>query len=406
MLRLQARWVLPIDRPPLAGGMVTINQGRIVEVGPRRTSDGEVVDLGDVVLMPGLVNAHTHLEFSNLAQPLGQCGISLPDWIRLVISQRKQNSCDAQAGLATGMQESLDRGVTTIGEIATLPTSSYGNAAPNLLLFHEAIGFSAARVDSVLADITRRLKSNRDATNCQSNRDQGLSPHAPYTVHPQLLRRLVRLSAEQQTPVAMHLAESKEELRLLAEGDGPLRTLLEERSMWDPNAIAQGSRPLDYLQLLAEAPRSLVIHGNFLADDEIEFIGANRNTMSVVYCPRTHAYFKHDRYPLSKMLAAGVRMALGTDSRASNPDLCLLSEMRHVAAQHQDVSPKEIVAMGTLQGAKALGLANIAGSLTPGKPANLITLHCESHCHNPYEAVLLSSKKIHKTWLQPLSCNP
>jgi cytosine/adenosine deaminase-related metal-dependent hydrolase len=122
------------------------------------------------------------------------------------------------------------------------------------------------------------------------------------------------------------------------------------------------------LRSLAAAHRTLVIHGNYLDEEEIAFLAAHREKLSVVYCPRTHDYFEHEPYPLAKMLAAGVRVALGTDSRASSPDLDLLAEMRHVAAHHQ-LPPAEVLRLGTLAGAEALGLDHAAGSLRRGKQA-------------------------------------
>jgi cytosine/adenosine deaminase-related metal-dependent hydrolase len=144
--------------------------------------------------------------------------------------------------------------------------------------------------------------------------------------------------------------------------------------MWDNSAIPRGSRPLDYLRLLAQAPRSLVIHGNYLAPDSHKFLAENADRMTLVYCPRTHAYFNHPRYPLGEALAAGVQVALGTDSRASNPDLSLLGEMRQVARVHATVQPETILKMATLHGARALGCDEQCGSLAPGKLANLIAV--------------------------------
>jgi cytosine/adenosine deaminase-related metal-dependent hydrolase len=144
--------------------------------------------------------------------------------------------------------------------------------------------------------------------------------------------------------------------------------------MWDAGAIPRGSRPLDYLKLLAEAPRALVIHGNYLGNDEWRFLAAHCHRMSLVYCPRTHSYFAHPRYPLTQLLAAGVTVALGTDSRASNPDLDLLAEMRHVARLYAELNPQEILRMGTLAGAQALGRADEVGSITRGKLANLVAV--------------------------------
>ena len=168
------------------------------------------------------------------------------------------------------------------------------------------------------------------------------------------------------------MAESTEELRLLNSGDGPFRDLLEELGAWDSTAIPHGTRPLDYLRRLADADtRSLIIHGNYLTDEEIALIGRNRDRISVVYCPRTHAYFGHARHPLPKLLAAGANVALGTDSRASNPDLNLLEEMRFDRRAYPEISANTILELGTLRGAEALGQDAEYGSIAPGKLANL-----------------------------------
>jgi cytosine/adenosine deaminase-related metal-dependent hydrolase len=189
-----------------------------------------------------------------------------------------------------------------------------------------------------------------------------------------LLTALIRLACNRNLPVAMHIAESREELELLRDGTGPFQQLLEERSMWDDGAIPRGSRPLDYLRMLAEAPRALVIHGNYLDDEELAFLAANSERMSLIHCPRTHSYFFHPPFPLPRLSAKGVRVALGTDSRASNPDLDLLGEMRHVARLHPQLDPQDILRMGTLNGALALGRENEVGRIAPGMLANLVAI--------------------------------
>jgi aminodeoxyfutalosine deaminase len=374
---LRARVVFPVDRPPIENGIVTIDGERIVAVGS--TPDGgEVIDLGWVALVPGLVNAHTHLEFSRLRRPFGEPGMPLVDWIRLVIAERGRTSGAQSDSLLLGLQESLSGGVTTIGDI----TTSVPGLLPGIMgltLFHEVIGFSRARANSALSALLDRLDFVRQSvaeldTEANALTQYGISPHAPYTVSPRLLSQLISLARKRDLPIAMHLAESREELEFLSHGTGPFQALLDERSMWDADAIPRGTRPLDYLRMLAYAPRSLVIHGNYLDDDELEFLGANRNRMSLVYCPRTHAYFRHAPYPLAKALAAGVRVALGTDSRASNPDLNLLAEMRHVMRARLSLDPQQVLRMGTLGGAEALGREHHVGSITAGKLANLVAI--------------------------------
>jgi cytosine/adenosine deaminase-related metal-dependent hydrolase len=202
----------------------------------------------------------------------------------------------------------------------------------------------------------------------------------------------------------MHVAESTEELQLLRDGTGPFQELLNERSMWDVEAIPRGSRPLDYLRILSIAPRALVIHGNYLDAEEHAFLAANVDRMSLVYCPRTHAYFKHPTYALPLLLERGVRVALGTDSRASNPDLDLFAEMRHVATSFSHIDPQTVLRMGTLAGAEALGRDAEVGSITPGKFANLVALPLPPHTAQSAEdalgGILAGDQKVRRVWLR------
>jgi cytosine/adenosine deaminase-related metal-dependent hydrolase len=386
--------VFPVDRPPIEHGVVTIHGERIVAVDEQPLGN-ELIDLGSVALLPGLVNAHTHLEFSGLRQPLGvnfktpcpvpvrdrergveiASKIPLPDWIRLVIAERGRRNATQQEAITSGLHESVSHGVTTIGEIAASEPSAYCGAdfprEPDATLFLEVIGFSRVRAASALAAATARLDELRRGAHRFS---LGISPHAPYTVSLLLLEQLVGLARQQNLPMAMHLAESAEELVFLNNGTGPFQELLEERSMWDAAALPRRGRPIDYLHMLAESPRSLVIHGNYLDPVEHEFLATHRDRMTLVFCPRTHQYFGHPHYPLVELLSQGVKVALGTDSRASNPDLSLLAEMRHVARDYAAIDPSDILQMGTVNGAVALGCDNEVGSITPGKLANLVAI--------------------------------
>lgn len=389
---LRARWVLPISSPPIDSGVVSVVGGRIISVGNQVPTELPIQDLGDVILMPGFVNAHTHLEFSDLESPLGKQGSDLPNWIRLVIANRKQSNV-AQASIQSGHMESIRAGVTTIGDISTSPWfPDRQGILPDQVTFQEVIGFSAARMNSVFDDAKHRVESS------SSVGQSGISPHAPYTVHPELVTKLVELASAKNLPVAMHLAESREELELLQKNRGPFRELLEERSMWDGEVFADGRQPLQYIQQLADAPRALVIHGNYLEREEFEFIAQNAQ-MTVVYCPRTHTYFGHDPYPLEEMLARGVRMALGTDSRASNPDLNMLSELRFLKKMFPVLSPKSILELGTIAGARALGLEKQVGSLEGGKIANLTAIPCETNSQDPVEAMLAGEQVSQFTWI-------
>src|SRR5262249_35163723 len=160
-------------------------------------------------IFPGFVNAHTHLEFSDLRQQLGEPGMPLPDWIAHVLAQRRSLTRDPAAAIAAGCRESLLAGVTTVGEIATADATAYAAAPPvGPTVFLETIGFPRARADSAYQATTNRLREFELSANMRL----GLSPHAPYTVSPALVRRLVDAARDRNVPVAMHLAESADEL--------------------------------------------------------------------------------------------------------------------------------------------------------------------------------------------------
>ncbi|MEM8864892.1 MAG: amidohydrolase family protein [Planctomycetota bacterium] len=369
--------VYPVAAPPIEGGVVVLENGRIVEVGRRVPAGVPEQDLGEVALLPGLVNAHCHLEFSSRKQPLGKPGMELHQWVRLVIGQR-QTAARIGKAITAGLAESVQAGVTTVADICRVVSPAYfaSHDSPRLVLLQEAIGYSQARAASAKSGVEQNLAELTSlATDAGATRASlGVSPHAPYTASPALVRELVSVAVERGAPVALHLAESEAELQLIGAGNGPFQELLEERGMWDPWAIPRGATPMDYLRILTKAPRALVVHGNYLDDASLAMIGRHSGAMALVYCPRTHAYFEHPPYPLAKALSMGVRVCLGTDGLGSNPDLSLLSEMRHVARNHRGVSPEAVLRMGTLSGAEALGLERVAGCMRTGMPADLMSI--------------------------------
>lgn len=396
----RARWVIPVDQPPLDGGVVTVARGRIVAVG-ENTSGAPARDLGEVALLPGFVNAHTHLEFSLLEKPLGQAGMGFAQWIKAVVEHRREQAKAllvetdgfqrfrrraANAGLA----ESRASGVVAVGDVATpgWPRECFPPEGIFATVFLELLGLDPSKEDALLTLAQSFVRDLQDATGAVR---PGLSPHAPYTASPNLVQNVCQLSAAERFPVAMHVAESLAELELLASHSGPLVTVLQDLNAWRPDAVPRGIRPLDYLQLLAMAHRAIVIHGSFLNDRDWQLLATHRDRMSVVYCPRTNTFLQHGRYPLAEMLAAGVRVAVGTDSRASNPDLRILEELRHIARDHRDVASEAILNVGTLASAQALGIAGDYGSITVGKLAALVVVPTPADDKAPIEAILASS---------------
>lgn len=393
---VKARLVFLVSGPPLRDAAVTIDGERIVAVGaPAR--DGVVEDLGNVALVPGLVNAHAHLEYSELDAPLGERGIAFPDWIRRVIDYKRATGGPRAAAIERGLAECLRHGTTSLGEIASpgWPRGAFAAAPQSATVFLELIGLSPER-------IAERLALARDHLALPGARWRaGLSPHAPYSVRFDALPEIVGVARAANAPLAMHLAESLEEYQLLRSGGGPFRELLEELNVWDETALPRRSRPLDYLAALAEGPRTLVVHGNYLDAREISFLAERARRMAVVYCPRTHDWFGHPRHPLPRLLAAGAAVALGTDGRASNPDLSLLAEMRFVAAHFPELPAADVLRLGTLAGAQALGRDREIGTLQAGKRADLVAVALDDRdASDPHELLFDSAQPVVGTMIR------
>ncbi len=428
----RARWVWSAERW-WEDARVTVAGRQIVSVGTERLA-GEI-DLGDCVILPGLVNAHTHLEFSGLTAPLPY-DKTFASWIRnVVVWRRGEMATSARQAIQRGLAESAQAWVTLLGEIAThdwdAPTAldvsevdlTHAPAqSPQLVVFREVLGLKPDAIQPQMADACRHLtvgaayRWEGDApaqpregeisasqprlggslalpslalpsNDWSPNWTAGLSPHAPYSLSRELFSEVLDLAKQSRCPVAMHLAETREELELLATGTGPLAELFTEWGLWATGQRAAFRSPLEVLQQLSSLSRVLVIHGNYLTPEELDFL-TGKDQFSVVYCPRTHSYFQHDRYPLAELLNRGIRVALGTDSRASNPDLNLLSEVRHVAQQHPEIAPTTLLEMATTHGAEALGLGNSVGCIAPGLRADLCVLPIPPGIRDPFEAVL------------------
>ncbi|MBI85283.1 MAG: hypothetical protein CMJ81_18980 [Planctomycetaceae bacterium] len=391
----KARFIFPVDRAPIAEGVLSVEGHHITQVA-RRTKSA-VWDLGNVAILPALVNVHTHLEFSHLPQPLGNPGMCFADWVRAVLANRQEATGPEQSGrlsgpspVVRGLSESLQTGSVTLGEVANTAWNEkdFEQVCPTGTIFFELIGLSETRIQELISTVLELIAAAKQAP---TRWQIGFSPHAPYTASGSLITQVAKLAAIHKFSLAMHLAETRAEIDFLREGRGPLRELLEERGVWNSTCFQHPLRALDYLKILAEAPRALIVHGNYLDQEELQFLAKHSETMTLVYCPRTHAYFGHSPYPLFQALQSGVHVALGTDSNASNPDLNLLTDMRFARQQHPAVTGDQILRMGTLHGAQALSAADRLGSLSVGKRASWIAVELpERDDPDPHDLVFQS----------------
>jgi aminodeoxyfutalosine deaminase len=392
---LRSRLVLPISRPPVEDGAVQISGNRIVRVGRWKEVSQQrwsrALDLGDSVLLPGLVNAHCHLDYTDMAG-LVPPQKSFTDWIKLITSVKGQwSNAEFAESWRRGADMLVRTGTTTVGDFEALPAllPEVWTATPlRVISFLELTGVKSRRNPrAILREALARIRSLPPGR-CRAV----LAPHAPYSTVPELLRLASGTARRRQWPISIHVAESLQEYDMFRHGGGVMYDWLRrnERDMTD---CGVGS-PVEYLERTGVLGRNLLaVHVNYLDDGDATRLGRKR--VSVVHCPRSHRYFGHDPFPLRTLTRAGVNLCLGTDSlatvyktRRERVELSLFEEMQAFANAHPRLSPTKILPMVTVNAARALGLAGQAGELAEGALADLVALPFSGKTAQVHEAVL------------------
>jgi cytosine/adenosine deaminase-related metal-dependent hydrolase len=395
---IRARVVVPVSQPPIDNGAVLIAGRRIRAVGPWRELNAQrsrhrqtVIDLGDCALLPGLINAHCHLDYTEMAGRFAPPR-RFTDWIKLITTEKGLwTDEDFHQSWVHGAEMLLRTGTTTVGDIEAVPTllPRVWEATPlRVFSFLEMTGIRSRRQPrAVLQDaleVIQKLTHPRAKA--------WLSPHAPYSTLPELLRLATRAARRRHWRVTTHVAESDQEFEMFQHAQGEMHDWL-QRNERDNSDCGHGS-PVQHMERCgALTPSTLAIHVNYLAPGDAEMLGRRRTY--VVHCPRSHAYFRHQAFPLEALLAAGVNISLATDSLASvirpprqKVELNLFEEMRAFARQFPAVAPEQILQMVTLNPARALGCAGKLGELRSGACADLIALPFEARPANLHEAIL------------------
>ena len=397
MIRYHARWVLPISAPPIERATVAVADGRIAYVGARANAPaGADTELGEAILLPGLVNAHCHLELTVLRGFLED--LDFAHWI-MRLNAVKRTVLDRSRLLDSarfGVAEGLCHGVTTYADTCDsgVAFDAMLEAGVRGIMYQEVFGPDPAARDRSLAELREKVAALRPRESALVK--VGVSPHAPYTVSDALYAAVATYAQSEHLPVAVHIAESEVERALVERGEGVFADGLRKRG------ITVGPRARSSLDLLHRtgvlSTRPLLIHSVRLDAEDIGLVAGSRSP--VAHCPISNAKLGHGTSPVLELLEAGVTIALGSDSVASNNRMDMLAEGRAAilaqrarTARHDALCARDALHLVTLGGARALGLDPEIGSLEPGKSADLAAFPLDAHArpvHDPEAAAIFA----------------
>jgi cytosine/adenosine deaminase-related metal-dependent hydrolase len=379
--RYHAAWVVPIEGEPIRDGWVSVDRGRIVALGRRAANDPTPgIELGDVAVMPALVNAHTHLELSYLRDQIAPAS-TFTAWARQIIYARRMKPTDPMAlqvpadeAIDAAIDECVRCGTAVVGDIGNTHAAFRKIAASPLagVFFWELIGFNLpdadfdALVEHAVGDLQELPTTERVRAS--------LAAHAPYSVAPLFFRAIKKAVSKMPfVPCSVHLAENAEEVELLMTGGGPWKALMKDIGSWNHAWTAPRVSSVQYLDQMGFLDnRLLAVHGVQMSPADLETLRARGVTL--VTCPRSNGHTGAGVPPISDFYESGVRVAIGTDSLASAPDLNVFAEVATLHALAPSVPATSLLESATIQGARALGFDADYGTIEPGKLARLLAV--------------------------------
>jgi aminodeoxyfutalosine deaminase len=390
---IRARYVLPMDQPPIDDGAVVVEGDKIVAVGKtseiRAAHTGEVRDLGERVLAPGLINTHCHLDYTRLRGEVGWHG-SFTAWILQLVAAKQLHSEKEFAGaIPRGIDMLAKSGTTTVVNI-----ESYPGLLDQVLPTKLRVWWCLELIDLNRKDEAKGLVESAlelIAAHPNVRGGFGLSPHAPYTVSEDLYRLSAQYARGRNIPLTTHVAESEEEDEMIRRGTGQMYDYFFRagRDMSDCKRAGP-------VQLLSEyevlGPGCIAAHANCLTPLDITLL--KQSGTHVVHCPKTHRFFHRDMPFFQTMRGQGINVCLGTDSMASNDSLNMLEEMQQMAQVFPRLSAQELLELATVNGAKALNQVEKLGRITPGAWADLIAAPVEGAGVDPYESIVFANKTV------------
>lgn len=402
---LTARYVLPITSAPITEGALLVRDGRIEDIGRadelrERYPDEEVRDFGRSAILPGFVDLHTHFEYSGFRGLVDDLPYS--KW-KIAVSRREGALTreDWEDAANLGALEAIQSGITTIADITDTGASVKAAATAGLrgIIYREVSTMQAADVNDTMAAATDDVAAWAEHLPSEYL-VPGIAPHAAYTCHPRLFEAVSEYAVANGVPVATHLAGSRDEYDFVKYGSSRLATELSADGEWrDTPWLPTGVSPVRYLLQwgIFDVPHLLGVHAIQVDDEDIDIL-AERN-VAIATCPRCAAKLAMGTAPIGVFLEHGIDVGLGTDSPASNNTIDFFDEMRiglllqrAVYADREFLRAERFVRMATIDGARALGMADRIGSLETGKCADVIAVDL-SHSHqapirNPYSALV------------------
>jgi cytosine/adenosine deaminase-related metal-dependent hydrolase len=377
----RAAWLLPVSQPPIRDAWLRTDRGRIVAFGPTRPGDftaSDEIDLGNVAVMPGLVNAHTHLELSWMRGRIASTG-EFAKWIRSLMNLRSAGdvtSDERTRSIAAAIAEAHAYGTALVGDVSNTLRTSPELAATGMaaVVFYELLGFAASEAERVITEAVEVLQAMPVSEDVRHT----LAAHAPYSVSPALFGRIRKaLAQEPFARSSVHLGESEAELEFLRKGTGPYRRLLEDIGKWDSSWKPPGCGPVEYIEQMGFLDdRLLVVHGVHFGASDLDRIAATRATL--VTCPRGNIATGAGTPPIGVFIESGVRIAVGTDSLASVPDLNLFDELAEMRRLAPEVPARRLIEAATINGARALGFESEFGSIDSGKRDAVIAVQLDA----------------------------
>ncbi len=389
---LRSRIVLPLASPPIEDGIVHVAGGKIVAVGRARELSSEgFEDLGDSILMPGLINSHCHLDFTVMRGAILQQE-SFPNWVRRINDlKRTLSDDDYLQSISDGFSELRHWGTTSVFNIESFPELMVRMPPPPIRAwwFYELIDVrNRIHTEDVVVGALTFFEKHPNWTG-----GFGLSPHAPYTASRRLYELTKFCCEKYAMPWTTHLAETEEEFEMFLGASGPLYDFLKElgRGMLDVGGVT----PVARLFGDQAVPKSgILAHMNCLADSDYRLLASRAKDITVVHCPKCHEYFGREPFELDRLRSIGVSVCLGTDSLASNTSLNLFEEMRALRRSFPHISSQEIIDMVTRRPGRAIGLAGQLGEIAAGAFADLIAVPYSGSLDGVFEALVNNSSPV------------